>query len=488
MLKQFIRLEWKSFFRSAAFKANLVIKILMILGILYFAAIFAILGAIAYPAMVKAELDPMATASRYLIYYFAFDLALRYFLQKMPVINIRPLLVLPIKKSTIVHFLMGKTILSPFNLLHLFFIIPFTVAMLYYGNSILSTFLWFISLNALVICNNFINVLINNKNSIFYPVVIIFILAGLAQYYGYFDLTLYTQPFYYGLFNTYYMFLIPLVVGAFLYYSSFQFFKTNLNLDSELSTKTETVSTVNYNWLNKYGIFGTFLKNDLRLLTRNKRSRGTVIASVIFLFYGLLFFREVGLYNSGAMQILGAMMVSGGFLFNYGQFVPSWDSSYYQLMMTQNISYREYLTSKWWLMVVVTILSTILASFYLILGLKVYLIIVAVAIFNIGVNSHLILFSGAYVKTPIDLMTGKAMFGGKQSFNIKTMLLTIPKLLLPLALYYLGDFIYNENLGLVLIVLCGVIGFGFRNKVFTWIERVYKIEKYKTIEAYQQKN
>lgn len=489
MFKQFLRLEWKSFRRSAAFKANLVFKIFMILGMLYFAAIFAVLGGIAYKALMKGGLEPMPTVSRYLIYYFAFDLAIRYFLQKMPVLNIRPLLVLPIKKATIVHFLMGKTLFSPFNFLHLFFLIPFTIAMLYFGNSIVNTFLWFIAFNALVFCNNFINILINNKNSIFYPVAFVFIGAGLAQYYGYFDLTFYTQPFYLGLFKTYYMFLIPLIVGGILYYSSFVFFKANLNLDSGLSKKTENVSTANYNWLNRFGILGTFLKNDLRLLTRNKRSRGTLIASVVFLLYGLLFFRgTTGLYDRMVFQILAAMFVSGGFLFNYGQFVPSWDSSYYQLMMTQNISYKQYLTSKWWLMVIVTILSTIIASFYLFLGLKIYLIIIAVAIYNIGVNSHLILFSGAYVKTPIDLMTSKAMFGDKQSFNFKTILLSIPKLILPIALFYLGDFIYSENLGLALIAVFGIIGFALRNKVFTWIESVYKAEKYKTIEAYQQKN
>ena len=489
MFKQFIRLEWKSFFRSAAFKANLAIKIFMILGVLYFSLMFAIVGGVAYKGLLKADLDPMPTISRYLIYYFAFDLAIRYFLQKMPVINIRPLLVLPIKKSKIVRFLMAKTLISPFSMLHLCFLIPYTVAMLYFGNSVLNTFLWFIAFNALVFCNNFINILINNKNSIFYPVATLFVLAGLLQYYGYFDLTLYTQPFYFGLFKTYYMFLIPVILGGILYYSSFSFFKTNLNLDSGLSQKHENVSTASYNWLNKYGILGTFIKNDIRLLMRNKRSRGTIIASVIFLFYGLLFFRgTTGLYDHMVFQILAAMFISGGFLFNYGQFVPSWDSSYYQLMMTQNISYKQYLTSKWWLMVIVTIVSTIIASFYLFLGIKTYLLIVAVAIYNIGVNSHLILFSGAYVKTPIDLMSSKAMFGDKQSFNIKTILLSLPKIVLPLLLYFIGELIYNENLGLALIVLFGIVGFAFRNKVFTWIESVYKVEKYKTIEAYQQKN
>ena len=44
MIKQFIKLEWKSFLRSAAFKTNLALKILMVLGALYFIACFLLLG------------------------------------------------------------------------------------------------------------------------------------------------------------------------------------------------------------------------------------------------------------------------------------------------------------------------------------------------------------------------------------------------------------------------------------------------------------
>jgi drug/metabolite transporter (DMT)-like permease len=52
-------------------------------------------------------------------------------------------------------------------------------------------------------------------------------------------------------------------------------------------------------------------------------------------------------------------------------------------MMTQNIPYRGYLSSKWWLMVIATIVTTTIASFYLYFGLHVYLTIVVAAIYNI---------------------------------------------------------------------------------------------------------
>jgi len=70
--------------------------------------------------------------------------------------------------------------------------------------------------------------------------------------------------------------------------------------------------------------------------------------SFLFIFYGLLFFtNSIEAYNNPAMHVFAGIFVSGGFLFTFGQFVPSWDSAYYPLMMSQNISYRQYLTSKW---------------------------------------------------------------------------------------------------------------------------------------------
>jgi hypothetical protein len=74
----------------------------------------------------------------------------------------------------------------------------------------------------------------------------------------------------------------------------------------------------------------------------------------------------------------------------FRQFVPSWDSAYYQLMMTQNIPY-SYLSSKWWLMVIATIVTTTIASFYLYFDFT-YLTIVVAAIYNI--ESTLISFLG----------------------------------------------------------------------------------------------
>ncbi|MBN8640979.1 MAG: hypothetical protein J0L86_04125 [Flavobacteriales bacterium] len=489
MFKHFIRLEWKAFFRSASLGTNIAMKIIMGFVAVYFILIFSVAGISVYFVLKeKLNLDPMLTVNKFMIYYLAMDLLIRYFLQKMPVLNIKPLLHLPIKRGTIVHFTLGKTALSFFNWTHAFFFVPFTIVALIDGCG-WNILLWHLGILALIYCNNFLNIIINNKNIIFYSVLTVFTGLALAQYYQVFDITNYTVSFFQAMYTTSYVFILPILALVGLYYSAFNYFKNHLNLDEGLAKKSDFAKTENYTWLNQFGTLGTFLKNDIRLLRRNKRSKTTLIMSVLFVFYGLLFFtNSIEAYNNPAMKVFAGIFVSGGFLFTFGQFVPSWDSAYYQLMMSQNIPYKEYIKSKWWLMVIGTVFSTILASFYLFFGLHTYLIVVVAAIFNIGVNSHLVMFGGAFVKTPIDLASSKQAFGDKQAFNMKTMLIAIPKMALPMILYAAGYYLFSPNVGLLFVALAGVLGFAFRDYMFSKIEKIYKTEKYATIAAYKQKS
>nr|WP_315159426.1 DUF5687 family protein [uncultured Flavobacterium sp.] len=486
MFLRFIYLEWKAFLRSASFGTSLAMRILMGFLIAYFTLLFLALGVGGFYGLKKMNLDPLVTINKFLVYYFLFDLAFRLMLQKIPVLNIRPLLVLPIKRPTIVHFSLGKTALSFFNILHAFLFIPLSIVLIYEGYDVASVVFWHLGVFALVYINNFLNIILSNKDQLFGIFLAIVAVLGGLHYYGYFDVTVYSAPFFDALFHSAGVFGIPLVILGLLYYYTFVYFKNELYLDAGLAVKGEIAKTEDLTWLNQFGTLGTFLKNDIKLIKRNKRSKTTVLMSVLFLFYGLIFFGNPT--QPQVMYIFAGIFVSGGFLFTFGQFVPSWDSSYYQLMMTQNIPYRGYLNSKWWLIVIATFASTILASFYLYFGWQVYLTIVAGAIYNIGINSHLVLLGGAFTKTPIDLTQSQGAFGDKKAFNVNTMLLSIPKLVLPLLLYGLGKYFGGQELGLGLVALAGVIGFAMRNWVFLQIEKIYKREKYKTIAAYKQKS
>jgi hypothetical protein len=98
------------------------------------------------------------------------------------------------------------------------------------------------------------------------------------------------------------------------------------------------------------------------------------------------------------------------------------------------------------------------------------------------------LWGGAYVKTPIDLTSGKKAFGDKKAFNAKTLLITIPKLVLPLLIFYVFYKTMGIIAGYVSVAFLGVLGLAFRNRVFSMVESIYKREKYATLAAYKEKN
>ncbi|NNE02840.1 MAG: hypothetical protein HKN52_06700 [Eudoraea sp.] len=488
MFKHFIRLQWKSFFRAASFKTNLGFKILMIFMALYFIVVFLALGVGSFFIIEDMELgDPLRVVNRFLIYYVVIDLYARYMFQKMPIMNIKPLLYMPFKKSAVVKYSLGKTVLSFFNIMHAFFFVPFSIVLIAEDYDPLSVIGWHVGLMALFYCNNFINIMMNNQDKIFYPMVTILAVLGLCQYSGWFDITVYTAPIFDFFFDIPWSAALPVLALIGLVYASFSYFKKHMYLDGGLATKHTEAKTEDYTWLNRFGNLGTFLKNDIKLIKRNKRSKTTVLLSVLFLFYGFIFFTgSIEVYDGPVWRIFAGIFVSGGFLFSFGQFVPSWDSSYYPLMMSQNIQYREYLTSKWYLIIIVTAVSTVIASFYLYFGWEVYMAIVVGAIYNMGVNSYLVLWGGAYIKTPIDLTSNKKAFGDKQAFNVKTLILTIPKLLLPLVVYAAGHYLINPTAGYIAVALSGVVGYLFKDVVFRKIEAIYKKEKYKTLLAYKQ--
>ena len=489
MFRKFLSLEWKSFLRASSFGTNVIMKVFMVLAAIYFSLVF-IGTAVGGYYLIREEMHqvPFVVVNKFMIYYLIMDLLMRIFLQKLPVINIRPLLTLPVKRRTIVNFAIGKTMLSFFNLIHAFFFIPFSIMLILDGYDVVNVVLWHIGMMALVYCNNFLNILAANKDWVFIVLITLLLGMGALQYYGLYDITLIPSMVYNGFYDTLYAFLLPVAALAGLWYVTFRYFLKSLYLDTGLKGKHEVAESTDYTWLNQFGTLGTFLKNDIKLIRRNKRSKMTIIMSVVFLFYGLLFMTgAVEAYEGIFWKVFGAIFVTGGFLFTFGQFVPSWDSAYYPLMMSQNIQYRQYLNSKWWLLVIGTVISTLLASFYLYFGLETYLIIVAGAMYNIGVNSHLVLLGGAYVKSPIDLASSKQAFGDKKAFNIQTLLLTIPKIVVPGILYWLGSLI-STDMGFIFLAAAGVLGFAFRNSVFGVIERLYKTEKYKTLAAYKQKN
>lgn len=489
MITRFLSFEWKQFSRSAYFKKGIAIKIIMALAVLYFGGMALLLGTGLFFMLKKAmpEIDPITIVNNYLLFWFLFDFMLRYFMQQLPVMNVKPLMIVPVKRNTVIYYLLGKTSLSFFNILPLFIVVPFTIVLLFQGYPVIQVLSWFVSFLAITLSINFLNFLVNKNNVVFYVVLALAAVFGGLEYYSIFKISepigyafnyMYAQPF---------TVVLPLIVLIALFYITFQFIKKGFYLDDAISKKVKEVSSSDMSWLNRFGAVAPFLKNDIKLIVRNVRPRQVMMMSFMFLFYGLVFYTQETYREMPAILAFASMFITGGFLMTFGQHVPSWDSEYYKLLMSQNIPYKTYLESKWYLMVVAVLFSFILSTPYIYFGWDIFGMIAAGAVFNIGLNSFLTLFGGALNRVPIELNVKAKAFSNTNGFNPTQLLIGLPKFLLPMLIFYVPYKLINFNAGLIALALVGVLGIVFRPFIFNKIEQVYQKGKYKTIAAFSEK-
>ncbi len=489
MVKRFLSLEWKEFTRSSYFQKGIAIKILLVFLALYFGGSALLLGAGTF-FLIKETLpksDPLVVVNNFLIFWVLADLGIRYFMQQLPVMNVKPLMAMNIKRRVIIHYLLGKTTISFFNFLPLFFFLPFCIVLLIKGYAPLNVIRWFFAMAFFVFSFNFLNFLLNKNPKFFYVTVAFFLIFAALEYFGIYRITEPAGTFFNTIYEQPIAVLIPLLLLVFLYRRNYQFVRKGFYLDDAVSKKIKSVKSEDLNWINRFGDIAPFLKNDIKLIRRNARPKQVMLMSFLFLFYGLIFYTQETYMNMPAFLAFASIFVTGGFLLTFGQLVPSWDSEYYKLLMSQNISYRKYLESKWYLMVFAVVISFILSTPYLFFGWKIFGMIAAGAVFNIGLNSFITLFGGALNRQPVELNVKAKAFSNTQGFNPTQLLIALPKMVGPILIFYIPYKFINFEAGLIALALSGVLGIVFKNFFLNQIEKIYQTGKYKTIAAFDGK-
>ena len=484
MISHFLKLEWKQFIRSASFGKSLGLKILMGFFALYFILSFLTIGIGGYFILKKIfpESDPLQIVNSYLLFAILGDLIFRYLMQKLPIMNIKPMLTLQIKKSTLVHYVLGKSSFSFFNILGLFFYIPFALVLIKEGYNVAGVLGWLLTMILIIQSANFLNFIINKNNIAFAILSLILIsLIGLQKFdivdvVGFgghlFDI-IYTNPIYS---------LFGVVLLILLYQLNYKQLHGQVYLDAAVSVKVEEVNTSDMTWANKLGDVAPFIKNDIRLIWRNKRTKTVFLMSFLFLFYGLVFFTQETYREMPAMLMFAALFVTGGFTLNYGQFIPAWDSAHYKMLMSQSFKYRKFLESKWVLMVAMTTILYVLSFPYLYFGTDIFLMITAGAVFNIGFNSLFLLYSGSFNRKKIDLT--KSGFGNTQGTSATQFLIIVPLMLLPMLLFWIFNKFVGHNAGFIVVATLGIISLLLKNYAMNFIEKKYIKDKYAMINAF----
>jgi hypothetical protein len=492
MIKHFLNLEWKQFFRSASFGKSIALKIVMIFFALYFIVAFLIMGIAMYPLLKKVfpESDPFIVFNGFIFFWILGDLVVRFFFQKLPVMSVKPLLTLPIKRKNVVNFVLGKSVLSFFNFLPLFAIVPFGIMLIINDYSPFAIVVWMLIMVLLTQINNFLNFIIESLSAetelSFLPVILF---AGSLFALNHFEIVNISEGISNGIYaitQNAILIVIPILILVALYLYNFKILRKKLFLDSSLKTKTHEVNASNLEWTKKFGDIAPFMQLDLKLLWRNKRPKSSVWMLVIGLLYGLFFYPNPVYKDMVFLYAFVGIFVTGIFLINFGQFIPAWDSGYYKMLMSQNIKYKQYLKSKYTLMTLSVIILFVLSIPYVYFGWKILIAHFAAAIYNIGVNTYVILLGGSFNRKKIDL-NQRAAFNFQGTGAVQW-LIGLPLMLLPMGLFAIFNFMFSFEIGILVLIILGVTGIVFHQKIMKLITQKYLNSKYKMIDAFDQDN
>ena len=278
--------------------------------------------------------------------------------------------------------------------------------------------------------------------------------------------------------------LLPAVLAIAMYYVNFIYLKGNLYLE-ELSSKkaAEYKSSTEIPLLGRYGSVGDLAANEIKLILRNKRSRSALIMGLFFMFYGLIFYTQ-SVYGEGFKVFVG-MFMTGIFIINYGQFMFSWQASHFDGLLVSKISFTDFLKAKYLLFTIVSTVAFILTVPYVYFGWRVVMIHFIMYLWNLGVNTTIVLFFANRNYKRIDLSKGASF--NWEGVGATQLLLSFPLMICPYIFYLPFKLLKMPDVGLAILAVIGIIFILTRNFWIKKLEADFYTKRYKIAEGFRNK-
>ena len=187
------------------------------------------------------------------------------------------------------------------------------------------------------------------------------------------------------------------------------------------------------------------------------------------------------------MFIFYLFLISSYMTLIYGQFVFSWESSFYDGLMSRKMDTMSYLKSKLYLMWMAGLFLGLPLTIILILQTDINFIIILACLINaLGTVACLQLYAATSNTRRVEL-SQKSLFKSR-NFSGEQLLFQMIIGFLPCGLFFLLSYFLGENIAAGIIILPGIL---FLISSQIWIKKVvyprYIQKKYKMLEAFRVK-
>lgn len=492
MLSIFLSHQWKAFWRSKSKGGTIAANILMGFMILYLLLVAFFLGFMLefWIGKFMPNQDVETVFNSYIIYYFALDFLMRLQLQELPTLSIVPYLHLRIPKRKIVRFLNIRSLFSAFNIFPLFLFLPFSIGYIGDIHGSLVSVMYVIAVLSLVVFNNYLALYLKrlSVNSSKYTLITVIVIATIAllQHFQIFSISGVSNQVFEMITMQPWLALGFSLLSATVFLLNASYLKKNLYAE-ELGSAEEKKASTDYPFFNRFGEVGTLAALELKLILRHKRTRTALTMSLVFIFYGFLFYKKEILEKDNLGMILfAAVFMTGSAVTIYGQFMFGWQSSHFDGLLVNKTNLRNFIKAKFLLFTLMSTLSTAVISFYAYISWKVLAVQLAAYFYNIGIGTVVVLYFATRNYKAIDLSKGSTF--NYQGISASQFILMIPYFLLPYVIYIPFNWYGKPYWGLMCLGIAGFLALLTRNYWVSFILREFNKRKYTIAEGFRQQS
>jgi hypothetical protein len=483
MFLKFLYLQFKTTTRSPIWQKNLAINIIIGFFLLLIAFYFLMLGLFIEQIMNQMfpHQDHLRLFNGFLLYYFLGDVLIRFLGQSLPMLFVESFQHLPIRKESIIRYMIGRTVFDVFNFLPLLIFIPvtFTIVIPYEGT--LSGFLWLITLIVLILSNNFLVIylkrLLGANPAIVGILGLLFIFLVILDYTKLISLSVASTRIFGYATHEPVSILLPVTWLVFTYRLQYHFLSKHFYTDEVQKKKTENIhDQVDSRLLKSMGITGSIILLESRLYLRNKRTRTIFYMSPFIILYGFFIYPQNQVHNQEWLLLFAGIIMISGVMLNYTIYSFSNESSYFDCLLTKNIDLDHYIRVKYYISVMISSVFFILSIPYLFYGYEILLVNTAIYFYSIGILSLSFLYFATFNKKRIDLSRGGTFnYHGIGASNWLSM---IPAIILPFIVYRLFKIWGGQSWGIAFIGFLGMLGLFFNKVLIRIISKSLHRKKY----------
>ncbi|MBC8486919.1 MAG: hypothetical protein H8D45_12890 [Bacteroidetes bacterium] len=491
IFKWFIRHQWKEMKRSSIWQKNVAINIVLGFFLLLMLLYLLILGLFIDKILEELypDRDPVVVFNGIILYYLGIEFFLRFFMQSLPTLNIETYLHLPIKKSSIVHYVASKSVVVVGNYLSWLVFFPFAFKVIAPAYSTATAWVWIICMILLIFSNNFLATYIKRQLT-GKPVIVgvfglVMILLILLDYFGLISLSALSSYLFGQLLKQPLYIVVPALILIFTYSLNYFFLKSRLYPEEVILKKKDKVDSLsNIKYLKTLGLTGQLISMDLRLLWRHKRTRSIIYMAPLFLGYGFFFYPQPVYREAYVFLIFVGIFMTGGMMLNYTNYCFGYESNYFDNILANYKDFERYIRVKYLFAVSIATVCYVLTIPYVFFGTDILLINSMTFLYNIGFLSFVLFYFATFSKKRMDLRKGAAF--NYQGLGASHWLSMLPAFLLPVIIYLPFSWAGVPKAGLLFIGALGVAGLLFHKTMLNIILKQFLKRKYVMAEGFRK--